>query len=138
MAEFVRGIKAGIIAGIIYGIANIMLMVGLTEVIYPGYWALAGAAGATEMVIGIFTVTAIISGIIGGLIFGAIYAAAYDSLPSSSIVKGIIVAIILWLIFSVALNYGTIGTYPIIAVFGLISSLIWGAFVGVFWDKFEK
>lgn len=138
MAEFGRGIKAGIVAGIVYGIINVVLVAGLIEFIYPGYWAIAGMVGAVGMIIAVFAVGAIIGGIIAGLIFGAIYAAAYNSLPGSSVVKGIIIAILLWLIFSVALNYGTIATYPILAVFGLMSSLVWGALVGVLWDKFGK
>lgn len=140
MAEYGRGIKAGVVAGIIYGIILTVLVAALAEAIMPGFWGVVSTAGAglTGAVIGIFAVMLIIGGAIGGLIFGAVYAAAYGSLPGSSVVKGIIIAIIFWLVFSVGLNYSYVSRYPAYAGIGLVSSLVWGALVGVFWDKFGK
>ncbi len=138
MADFGRGIKAGVVAGLIYGIIYLVLVMALADALMPGFWALMGAAGFTGTAIAILAGSMIIGGIIGGLIFGAIYAAAYGSLPGSSVVKGLILSIIFWLIFGVALNYGYVASYPLYTVLGLISSLIWGALTGTFWDKFGK
>ncbi|MEM2878419.1 MAG: hypothetical protein QXG10_02585 [Candidatus Hadarchaeales archaeon] len=138
MAEYGRGIKAGVVAGIIYGIILLVLVIALADALMPGFWTIAGAAGLAGPAIAIFATGMVVGGIIGGLIFGVIYAAAYGSLPGTSVVKGIILGIIFWLIFSVALNYGTVITYPLYALLGLIASLIWGALVGFFWDKFGK
>ena len=137
MADYGRGIKAGIVSGIVYGIIYAVLMVALAEVLVPGFWTFMGMIpGAAGIAMAMFAGIAIVGGIIGGLIFGVIYAAVYGSLPGSSVVKGLILSIIFWLIFGVGLNFGTVMLYPLMAVLGLISSLIWGALVGVLWDKF--
>lgn len=149
MAEFGRGIKAGIVAGIIYGILlGVLFGVVLTALVgtvptgmenIPGMENISitvGALGAAVLI-----PMMIVGGIFFGIIFGAIYAAVYGSLPGgTSVKKGIVFSIILWLLTSVG-YYGMLalaGTAAIavFAVLGLISSLIWGALVGVFWDKF--
>ena len=56
----------------------------------------------------------------------------------TSVKKGIVLSIIFWLIFGVALNTGTIMVYPVLIIISLICALIWGALLGVFWDKFGK
>lgn len=138
MAEYGRGIKAGIVAGIIYGIIYLVLVIALADALMPGFWALMGTAGFTGAAISILAGSMIVGGIIGGIIFGAIYAAVYGSLPGTSVVKGITLGIVYWLIFGVALSYGYVATYPLYTVLGLISSLVWGALVGILWDKFGK
>ncbi len=136
MAEFGKGIKAGILAGVIEGVILIAVIAAMAETLLPGFWATMGALGSTGLAMTVFAIVGIIGGIFSGLIFGAIYAAAYGSLPGSSIVKGMILSIVMWLVFSVALNYGTIAQYPTYAAISLITSLLWGALVGIFWDKF--
>jgi hypothetical protein len=144
LAEFGRGIKAGVVSCVINGV-----IFGIMMAVVISIWTteFAVAIGATIPAEGVVVLAdmwvvgavigSIIGGIIGGIIFGAIYAAVYGHLPgATSVVKGIVLSIIVWLVLGVPLNFAVIAALPIVAVLGLISSLIWGALIGVFWDKF--
>lgn len=154
MAEFGRGAKAGVIAGIIYGIIAAILSLIIIVVMWETILDVASKASgvtisAVDMggLIGFMApfifIGAIIGGIIFGLIFGLIYAAIYRSLPgSTSIMKAIVLSFIAWLIFSLGLGYSSIATYGTSyyiasnVVVGLVSWIIWGALMGIMWDRF--
>jgi len=149
MVEYSRGLKAGIISGLIFGIVNAIAAAFI-------YWFMLESIpgemweGLTNA--GIYTLTLlipgkIIFGIIGGAIFGLIFAAFYNRLPGSKpIVNGIVIAIIYWLIFSVLIghfskeyylaSYGI--TYIADVVIGFIIYLFWGFLLVSFWNKFSE
>ncbi len=146
MTDYGRGAKAGVVAGIPYGIISGILYFLVIQAMAPGYWTSMAAANVSMMIKASMIVMSIISGIIGGLIFGVIYAAVYDPLPGdSSVVKGIILSLLFWLILGVGLGYSGISQISQVAgtgaagaylAVGLVSSLIWGALVGKLWDSF--
>ena len=149
MAEYVRGLKAGVISGLIFGIVNATVAAFI-------YWfmleSLPGEMSEGTIKAGLYTLSylipgKIIFGIIGGVIFGLIFAAFYYKLPGSKpIVNGILLAIIYWLIFSVNIGhfskefyfalYGT--TYIDDVIIGFIMYLFWGFLFVSFWNKYSE
>ena len=149
MTEYVRGLKAGIVSGLIFGITNAIIG-ALT------YWfmleSIPGEMSEGLIKVGTHTLTLlipgkIIFGIIGGVIFGLIFAVFYSKLPGSKpIVNGIATAIIYWVIFSVVIGYffkeyylSLYGiSYVVDVMIGLIMYLFWGFLLIKFWMKFEE
>lgn len=150
MVDYGRGVKAGAVAGIAHGIISGILTFLAIQMLFPGDWsAIFVPSQAAQISMGMIIATllgsSLVGGIIGGIIFGVIYAAVYDSLPGgSSINKGIVLSLGFWIIFGLVLGYGTVsammtasgaaaGAYLVV---NLISALIWGALVGILWDRF--
>lgn len=145
------GIKAGVVAGVIYSIilapfTYLTLILLREDIISMIMASLPEGSSLTAEEIFSFTlliglVSVFIAGIILGLIFGLIYGWAYEKIPGrTAIIKGIIFGIILWLIFSVILGFGNLGygvTYYLYSlVEGLITSLIFGLLLGYFYNRF--
>ncbi|MEM2914978.1 MAG: hypothetical protein QXH91_06235 [Candidatus Bathyarchaeia archaeon] len=151
MGKVVTGIKAGVIAGVIYSIILApftyftlvlfkediisIIMASLPE----GYSLTAEEIFSFALLIAIISV--FIVGIILGVIVGLIYGWAYEKIPGrTAIIKGIIFGIILWLIFSVILGFGNLGygvTYYLYSLVGdLIAYLIFGLLLGYFYNRF--
>jgi hypothetical protein len=149
MVEYIRGFKAGIISGLIFGIIN-----AIVAALF--YWfmleSIPGEMSEGTIKVGLYTLSymipgKIIFGIIGSIIFGLIFAAFYNKLPGSKpIVNGILLAIIYWLTFSVIIghfNKINILTFYGIAYFddvilGFILYLFWGFLFVYFWNKYSK
>ena len=149
MAEYVRGFKAGIISGLIFGIINATLAALI-------YWfmldSMPGEMSEGIIKAGLYTISymipgKIILGIIGSIIFGLIFAAFYDKLPGSKpIINGILLAIIYWLIFSVYIGHFNktyyLGLYGIgyidDVIIGFIMYLFWGFLLVSFWNKYSE
>ena len=138
MADLVRGIKAGAIAGVVYGaisgVVGPLLIYSMQESMY-------GYSSSMPLYL-IFSIPwAIIWGAVLGLIIGLIYAALYAKIPgSSSIVKAMTVILLLWLIFSVGFGYITSSYsryYEMNMISGLITYVIFGFLLGMFWDRFK-
>ena len=137
MADLNRGLKAGAVSGVIYGIVGEVtkgiissLSWGNEIPFYVFFMAIWGA----------------IPGLILGIIIGLIYAVTYKSLPgTTSMVKGIIISIFSWLIFSLLFQYIiSYGRFYLseyrqrTIMVDLILFLFFGILLGVFWDKFGK
>ena len=152
------GVKAGAIAGIVYGIistifAIVSLSVFKSQIMstlnsYLSGISNAGSLGITAQSIYnlefvLVPVVDIIAGIIVGLILGIIFAAVYHKLPGSSgAVKGIIFGIILWIILGLLLNIGNLHEYGA-SYFGLsvggalVAALIYGYVMGILFAKWQ-
>ena len=150
MVEYIRGLKAGFVSGLIFGIINAILGAFI-------YWfnleSIPGEMSKGLINVGIHTLYSlipgkIIFGIIGGIIFGLIFAVFYSKIPGTKpIVNGITTAIIYWFIFSLIMGYFFQGyylpaTYGIThiadLIIGLVMFLFWSFLLVKLWDKFGK
>ncbi len=163
MADFGRGIKAGVITGIVY----IVICAILGEIHYHFPAVLLHFPPGTELTLFTwrdltdpsivhFLLSELFSKyILRGIIFGAVFAALYNFLPSvSSIVKGMVLSLFLCIVAVVETIYKTPG-WPIdgytwtlygttlhlssisLALAGIISALVFGALTGFLWDRFR-
>ena len=161
MADFGRGIKAGIITGIIY-----MVVAGILGAIYYNSWSsiphFIYGAGLTLFTWRALTdpssVTSLLFQYVGrGIIFGAVFAALYSFLPgAASVKKGVVLSSFLCIVALVGAIYttpgwptdgwigdgayygGTLNLSSIsLALAGIISALVFGALTGFLWDRFR-
>lgn len=134
MADYARGIKAGIIASVVYALTwSIVLF-------FTGATLLGLSAALWDLVAISYSVSTIIIGIIVGIIVGVIFAAVYDSLPSkSSIVKGIIAGLIYWLIIGLILGIATYGFAMLYLGLTLVFQVfLFGILLGLIWDMLSR
>lgn len=128
MAEYDRGIKAGIVAGIVYAMIDSVIFF----IMGPTLLGISPATWATTMLL--FLGNLNVGAIVGGITTGLIYAALYEELPTASpTTKGIIVGIVFWFVFGLALN----NTY-LAAIFFLIEgfelkAIFFGVMFSLFW-----
>jgi hypothetical protein len=161
MADFGRGIKAGLAtAGIYLAISAI-----LGEIYYNNIWSTPHFLYGTGLTLFTWRSLTDLSSVIGllfqyivrGIVFGAVFAALYDFLPGiKSIGKGVMLSVFVWILSAVWFIYITPGwptdgggfwTYcgggavalssiwPALA--GIISALVFGAVTGLLWDRFR-
>jgi hypothetical protein len=162
MADFDRGIKAGVVTGIIYlaisailgaiyqnnplSFPHFILGTGLTPLFT--WRSLADPS---------FVISLFIQYIGRGIAFGAVFAALYNFLPgTTSVKKGVVLSAFLYIIALVGAIYTTpgwptdgtiidgiyyIGTLDLsslsLALAGIISALVFGALTGFLWDRFR-
>jgi len=161
LTDFGRGIKAGIITGIVY----IVISAILGEIHYNFPAVLLHFPPGTELTLFTwrdltdpsivhFLLSELFSKyILRGIIFGAVFAALYNFLPSvSSIVKGMVLSLFLcilaivetvyktpgwpidgyaWTLYGTTLHLSSIG----LALAGIISTVAFGALVGFIWNR---
>ena len=155
MADFKRGIIAGIITGIVYVAISAILAVIDPEFLYITD---IYAAGLTPFMFAVdsFVVTAFLNHIVRGIVFGAVFAALYDYLPGvTGIVKGVALALFLWIVTVIEVIYrtpgwptddtiiggifyygGTISLSSLrLALAGIISTLFFGTLTGLLWHR---
>lgn len=162
MADFDRGIKAGVVTGIIYlvisailgaiyennpfSVPHFILGTGLTplfllrDLTYPS-----------------FLISFLVQYVYRGMIFGAVFAALYSFLPGTASVKrGVVLSAFVWILSAVGLIYMTPGwptdtisswTYCgggavdlssiSLVLAGIIPALVFGALTGFLWDRFR-
>jgi hypothetical protein len=163
MADFGRGIKAGVAAAAVYLIISVIFEV--TGFFYQ-FGDITMAAGfrisleLTDPSFGIYLILVdIVPRVIRGIVFGAVFAALYNYLPSTtSIVKGVVLSSFLWIVTVIEVIYTTPG-WPWthngiafagthygglvslssvgLALAGIISALAFGALTGFLWDRFR-
>lgn len=163
MADFKRGIKAGLGVAAIYLIISVIF--GVTGV-FDQFGDIIMAAGLKFSLVLMdpsFVITWILTDIVlrvvRGIVFGAVLAALHNFLPgNSSVVKGVVLSIFLWIIGVIEGIYTTpgwpwhtdgvtfTGTYYIgmislssvrLALPGIISALAFGALTGFLWGRFR-
>jgi hypothetical protein len=155
LADFKRGIIAGIITGIVYVAISAILAVIDPEFLYITD---IYAAGLTPFMFAVdsFVVTAFLNHIVRGIVFGAVFAALYDYLPGvTGIVKGVALALFLWIVTVIEVIYrtpgwptddtiiggifyygGTISLSSLrLALAGIISTLFFGTLTGLLWHR---
>jgi hypothetical protein len=161
LADFGRGIKAGIITGIVY-----MVIAGILGAIdYNSPLSLPHFIYGTGLTL--FTwrdltdfssvMSLLVPYIYRGIVFGAVLAALYSFLPGTvGVKKGVVLSASLCIVALVGAIYttpgwpaygwisdgfyyaGTLDLSPISqALAGIISALIFGALTGFLWDRFR-
>ena len=155
MADFGRGIKAGVAAaGVYLVIAVILAAIGRTFW-YPSDFIFAAGLGIQlELMDPLGGTLSVLSRIVGGILFGAVFAALYDFLPgTTAIKKGVVLSALLWILGAVTLICITPG-WPIggsqtstaagvtvslssvgLTLVSIIFALAFGALVGFIWNK---
>ena len=162
MADFGRGIKAGIATGIVYLVISVILsaIYQNNPLSVPHFISATGLTPLfllRELADPSFVFPLLFQYIIRGIIFGAIFAALYSFLPgTASIKKGVVLSAFVWILSAVGLIYITPGwptdsssswTYCgggavnlssiSLALAGIISALVFGALTGFLWDRFR-
>jgi hypothetical protein len=153
MGRSVDGAKAGLVAGIPYGIilaiASYFTTLALKQVIIQALTndIPSNSPFTPRQLYGIALlvdpIVVTIGGVLGGLVLGAIYGWAFPRLPGGRpVVKGIIFGMILWVLLSVLGGLGNIqyslGYYFVQVGVGLGASLIFGWLLGYFYGRFSR
>jgi len=149
LADFGRGIKAGVITGAIYLAISLILVFTLADYQYAlGFW---DAAGLATLPLG--------GQIVRGIIFGAIFATLYSSLPGkTSVEKGVVLSLFFWILTVIEVTYtnlswpwqtagildsatyygGTINLSSVsLALISIMSALVFGVLTGFLWNRFR-
>ena len=164
MADFGRGIKAGVaVAGIYIVISLIFAAIGDK---FPYFWfhgqdfiLAAGLRIPPGLTNPSFLIPWLFGCVFRGVLLGAIFTALYDHLPSvRSVVKGVVLLAFLWIVAVAQIVYtragwpwhangldffgstasGTISLSSVgLALAGIISALVFGALIGFLWDRFR-
>ena len=127
MAEYYYGIKAGVLAGVVYAMLDSFIF------LIAGSILLGISLTTWNAVMLMFLTNFTVGAIFGGAVMGLAYAVLYENLPTKSpTTKGIIVGAIFWLIFGLALN-----TTYLTVVFYLVESfalkaLVFGVMLSLF------
>jgi hypothetical protein len=163
LADFGRGIKAGVAVAAVYLIISAIL-----SAIYRNSWSIPYfiyAAGLSPFSLRALTdpssviFSLILPYLVRGIIFGAVFAALYSFLPgAASVKKGVVLSLFLCIVALVEIIYttpgwptdgmivsGTYGYYSgtlilssiSLALAGIISALAFGALTGLLWDRFR-
>jgi len=158
LADFKRGIKAGVAVAAVYLVISVILAVIGREFWYPFNFIYAAGLGISPgLMDSPFVIYSLLSYIIRGIVFGAVFAALYNYLPGvTSIVKGMVLSLFLWIVALIQIIYTTpgwpwhangvsgSGTYYSgtlslssvgLALVGIISALVFGALVGAIWNR---
>jgi hypothetical protein len=157
MADFRRGIKAGVATGGVYlVISAILKAIGLCP---SGFIYAAGLGFSHGLTDFPFVIYSILYSIIRGIIFGAVFAALYHYLPGTkNVIKGVVLSSFLWVIAVIQAIYttpgwawhadgfsgsgtyysGTISLSSVgLALAGIISAVAFGALAGFLWNRFR-
>ena len=154
MGSASNGAKAGVVAGVAYGIllsivSYFTLLSIKSSVISVLSQNLPPSSPFTpEQLFGIALlltpVIVAVGGVIGGLILGAIYGKLIEKIPGRSpVMKGIIFGAVLWLLVSVLgggysnLRYG-LEYYLVQVGTGLAGALLFGVLLGYFYGRFMR
>jgi hypothetical protein len=158
MADFGRGIKAGVAAATVYLIISVILAATGQTFWYPSKFIYAAGLGIElELTDPSLVILSILSRMVSGIIFGAVFAALYGYLPgATSVKKGVVLSAFLWILSAVWLIYVTPG-WPTggtqisampgvtvclssiaLALVSIIFSLASGALVGAIWNKLKE
>jgi hypothetical protein len=164
MADFGRGIKAGIVTGIIYMVISVILgaIYQNNPLSVPHFIRGTGLTPLLSLMAltdPSFVISLLIQYVVRGIVFGAVFAALYNFLPgTASIVKGVALSLFLWIVAVIQVIYttpgwpwtnngiltrvtfygGTLSMSSVgLALGGIISALVFGALTGFLWDRFR-
>jgi hypothetical protein len=161
LADFGRGIKAGVVTGIVYivisGILGAIYYNSLS-VPFPMYAAGLTPFSLTDLTNPSLVTELLFQYVVRGIVFGAVFAALYHYLPGvSSTVKGVVLSLFLCIVALIEVIYMTPG-WPTEGISyaggyysgriemsssfsmvwpGIISALVFGALTGFLWDRFR-
>jgi hypothetical protein len=155
LADFDRGIKAGVVTGIVYMVVSgILGTVCYSSVVVGTGLTLFTWRSLTDPP---FVISLLIQYIGRGIVFGAVFAALYSFLPGTAgIRKGVTLSAFLCIVALVGAIYTTLGwptggtiidgiyyvgtlnlSSPGPALAGIISALVSGVLTGFLWDRFR-
>jgi len=163
MADFKRGIKAGVAVAAIYLIVSVIFEVTGFFDQFGDITMAAGLRFSLVLMDPSFVITLILVDIVPrvvrGIVFGAVFAALYNFLPGTkSVIKGVVLSLFLWIVTVIQVIYTTpgwpwtpngfsgSGTYYSgmislssvgLALAGIISAVVFGALTGFLWDRFR-
>jgi hypothetical protein len=160
LADFGRGIKAGVAVAAVYLIISVILgAIGYKSWYLWQFIYAAGLGTAFGLTVSSFIHELLIQYVVRGIIFGAVFAALYDYLPGvTSIVKGVVLSSFFWIVTVINVMYLTpgwpwaahsnefVGTHYggvvslaslSLALVSIVSPLIFGALTGFLWDRFR-
>jgi len=160
MADFDRGIKAGVVTGIVYMIvAGILGAIYYNSFSFPHFLSGSGLTLFTwrSLTDPAFMISLLIQYVGRGIVFGAVFAALYSFLPGTAgVKKGVVLSVFLCIAALVGAIYTTpgwptegntidgiyyIGVLNLSslgpALAGIISALVFGALTGFLWDRFR-
>lgn len=158
MAISTDGVRAGFIAGLVYGILDaviaIILVLSFREEVIASlnvyltqYHALFGDRSAVDLFnlsVSLIPMISVSGGVALGTFLGALFAGSYEKLPGRGArAKGISLGLILWLILSVLLgllNIGPFGIYYYLsgAAGGLVATVVYGYLLGTLYIYFGR
>jgi hypothetical protein len=160
MADFGRGMKAGVVTGIVYmAIAAILGAIYHYPLSIPNFIYGTGLTLFTWKSLTDFSsvISLLFPYVYRGIVFGAVFAALYNFLPgTASVKKGVVLSAFLCIVAVVGAIYTTPGwptdgwipdgayysgtlnlSSPRLAFAGIVSALIFGALTGFLWDRFR-
>jgi hypothetical protein len=110
LADFGRGIKAGVAVAAAYLIISVLLeLTGFSDQ-FPTITMAAGLGIQLESTYPSIVILSIWSYIYRGIVFGAIFAALYSFLPgTTSVRKGVVLSAFLWIVALIEIIYATPG-----------------------------
>lgn len=148
------GAKAGIVAGIAYGVilavvSYFTLLSIKSTVIAAITKALPANSQFTpdqlfNIALDVAPIFVVIVGVVGGLILGAIYGKVLERIPGKSpVMKGVIFGLVLWFLASVLGGLGNYGQYGAEYYLsqvgsGLVGALVFGVLLGYFYGRFSR
>lgn len=133
MVEYRRGIKAGILAGVVvYLISSVLTIFLAVSGIYPKEALAMVADLSLSMVIFVLILVNILLGCVVGVVLGVIFAAFYIHLPGATNVrKGIVLSLIAWLIPTILIMFT-----PDISLWTFVKGGLLAFFQGVLLGEF--
>jgi len=161
LADFDRGIKAGVVTGIVYLVISVILsaIYQNNPLSVPHFISATGLTPLfllRELADPSFVFPLLFQYVVRGIIFGAIFAALFSFLPgTASVKKGVVLSAFLWIVGAVWLIYvtpgwPTDGAWTLIvvglvvslssisqALVSIVSALVFGALTGFLWDRFR-
>jgi len=161
LADFDRGIKAGVVTGIVYLVISAILsaIYQNNPLSVPHFvWGTGLTLFAWSSLTDPSEVIALLFQYIGrGIVFGVVFAALYSFLPgSASVKKGVVLSVFLCIVALVGAIYTTpgwptdgriidgvyyVGVLDVssisLALAGIVSVLVFGALTGFLWDRFR-
>jgi hypothetical protein len=128
MADFKRGIKAGVAVVAIYLLISVILEVTGFSDQFGDITMAAGLRFSPVLMDPSFVIvlilTYIIPYVIRGIIFGVVFAAVYNLLPGTkSVIKGVVLSIFLWIVAVIEGIYTTPG-WPWVLVLMVLPSRV--------------
>ncbi|MGA8848333.1 MAG: hypothetical protein WB564_00690 [Dehalococcoidia bacterium] len=160
MADFGRGIKAGVVTGIAYiAISAILGAIYYNLLSIPPFIHAAQLSPflLRDLTAFSFWLSVFFPYVCRGLVFGAVFAALYSFLPgTASVKKGVMLSAFVCIVALVGAIYTTPGwptegqisdgfyyagtlklSSPSLALAGIISALVFGTLTGFLWDRFR-
>jgi hypothetical protein len=161
MADFGRGIKAGLVTGLIYiAIGGVLGTICQNDLLsLPHFIYGTGLPPITWRSFADFSfvISWLFQYVYRGIVFGAVFAALYSFLPgTASVKKGVVLSAFLWILGAVGLIYMTpgwpagagqtstvAGLLPVslssigLTLVSIISALLFGALVGAIWNRLK-